>query len=200
MQTQTLEFWLDYGSTYTYLSVMRIEALAADHGIEVSWKPFFLYPILLEVGWREAPFTQMPAKGKYMWRDLERRAKLRGLPYSKPAVYPPNPLQTARVGFLAAQQGWCAEFSRKVFHGHFVDGCMIGDEQCLTQALGDLGRDPDGVLAAASTTRNKDALREQTEQAKSLGIFGSPSFIVDGELFWGDDRLDDAIAWCAHTL
>ncbi|MEE8434235.1 MAG: 2-hydroxychromene-2-carboxylate isomerase, partial [bacterium] len=155
----------------------------------------FLYPILLEVGWKEAPFTQMPAKGAYMWRDLERQAILRGLPYNKPAVYPPNSLQSGRVGILAAKEGWCADFTRHVFHGHFVEGRMIGEENTLREALAALGKEPDEVIAAAQSPENKEALHSQTDQAKKLGIFGAPSFVVDNELFWGDDRLENALAW-----
>ena len=196
MSEKTLEFWFEYGSTYTYLSVMRIEEEAAKYDISVVWKPFLLMPIMVEQGMDQGPFLPYPRKLEYMWRDLERRAKYRGLKFRKPSVYPPNTLLTARIGVLAAQEGWCGEFSRKVFHLHWIEDITIGTEENLTEALSSLGKEPAEILEKAQEKNIKDDLRQQTESAKALGLFGSPSFTVGSELFWGDDRLEDALRWC----
>ena len=191
--THPLDFWLEYGSPYTYLTVARIEDLARVSGVTVTWKPFLLYPILMDMGWKQEPFIQFPVKGRYMWRDLERRAKRHGLPYNRPSVFPPDPLLTARIGCLAAQEGWCPAFTRATFSAHWVDGRIIGTPENLDAVLAGLGKDPEQIKARAQTDENKLRLRQQTSEAADLGIFGSPSFVVNGELFWGDDRLEDAL-------
>ncbi|HEX5326251.1 MAG TPA: 2-hydroxychromene-2-carboxylate isomerase [Acetobacteraceae bacterium] len=191
-----LEFWFEYGSTYTYLSVARIGSVAAQAGVHVLWKPFLLMPLLVKAGLPEGPFLPFPAKMQYMWRDLERRARLHGLPYKRPSVYPPNTLQTARVGLLAAAEGWCADFTTAVFNRHWTRDVIIGTPQNLRDSLAEVGRDADEIIARAESAENKAALRNQTEEAQRRGLFGSPSFMVGTELFWGDDRLDDAVA-CA---
>lgn len=192
---KTLEFWLEYGSTYSYLSVARIGALAARHGVQVVWQPFYLMPLLIEQGLPQGPFLPYPNKIDYMWRDIERRAARHGLAYRKPSTYPPNSLAAARVALIAAREGWCQAFSEKVFALHWTEDRAIGSDDNLDTALRALGKDPAAVRAMAQSAHNKDALKAQTERARALKIFGSPSFVVDGELFWGDDRLDDALAW-----
>jgi 2-hydroxychromene-2-carboxylate isomerase len=193
---RTIEFWFEYGSTYTYLSVMRIEALAAPHKIEIVWCPFLLMPIMIEAGMKDGPFLSHPSKLRYMWRDVERRARRYNLAYDRPLVYPPNTLLTARIGLLASREGWCAPFTQTTFRLHWTEGKTIGTAANLNECLGSLRKDLDATLRAAESDEIKAALRTQVERAKTLGIFGSPSFIADGDLFWGDDRLEDAIDAC----
>ena len=188
-----LTFWFEYGSTYTYLSVARISALAAARGVQVEWRPFLLAPILKDYGRVQGPFDGYPVKAQYMWRDLQRRAARHGLPYRKPSAYPPNTLLTARVGTLAATQGWCEPFTREVFRLHWTEDVAIGTDQNLRRALTAVGRNPDEVLVAAQSDANKQLLRAVTGAAEALGIFGSPTFVIGDELFWGDDRLEDAL-------
>ena len=188
-----LEFWFEYGSTYTYLSVARIGHLAKAANVSLRWKPFLLAPLFSKIGLTQGPFLPFPSKMRYMWQDLQRRAALHGLPYRKPSVYPPNTLLTARVGVVAAEEGWCAEFTSGVFDRHWTQDVVIGTPQNLRESIRAAGRDPDGVIAKAESFENKAALRVQTQTAEDKGIFGSPSFFVHGELFWGDDRLEDAI-------
>lgn len=150
-----------------------------------------------QMGWADTPFLQFPAKGDYMWRDLERRAGHHKLPYSRPSVYPPNTLLTARIGYLAFGEGWGQDFTREVFKRHWTEDKTIGTPDNLETVLEGLGKDPAQVTAAALSDQNKLALREQTDLAVRLGIFGSPSFVVGAgrELFWGDDRLEEAFEW-----
>jgi len=190
-----MTFWFEYASTYTYLTVSRIDALAQAQGVVVDWRPFLLGAMLKDRGMVEGPFTGQPSKLRYMWRDLERRAADHGLPYRKPSVYPPNTLLTARIGTLAAMQGWCEDFTREVFRLHWTEDVTIGSDDNLRRALTALGRDAEEVMRAAQSEGNKQLLRAATDAAEALGIFGSPTFTIGEELFWGDDRLEDAIAF-----
>ena len=192
---QAIDFWIEYGSTYTYLSVARIGRLAADAGVEVRWQPFLVMPIMAELGLTQGPFLPYPSKTAYMWRDIERRAHRHAVPYQRPSTYPVNSLLTARIGCVAAEEGWCRAFTEGVFALHWTQNILIGSEENLARALTALGQAPEAVIARAQTAPVKDRLKQQTERARSLGIFGAPSFTVGTELFWGDDRLEEAIEW-----
>jgi 2-hydroxychromene-2-carboxylate isomerase len=197
MPTRRLEFWYEFASTYSYLSVMRIEKVAAAAKVEVAWRPFLLGPIFRAQGWSDSPFNLYPAKGRYMWRDLERLAAGYGLPWRKPSVFPRNGLLAARIAFAAEPEGWCPDWTRAVFTAEFAHDRDVGDTAVLAGLLETLDRDPGAVLARAESGENKAGLRAQTERAEVLGIFGAPSFVVEGELYWGNDRLGDAIAKAA---
>jgi 2-hydroxychromene-2-carboxylate isomerase len=194
MPSRTLEFWYEFASTYSYLSAMRIEKVAAAAKIEVAWRPFLLGPIFRAQGWNDSPFNVYPAKGRYMWRDLERLATGYQLAFRKPSAFPRNGLSAARIALVAEQDGWCPDWTRAVYAAEFGQDRDIADGAVLTGLLETLGQDPGAVLARAESPDNKAALRAQTERAQALGIFGAPSFVVDGELYWGNDRLGDAIA------
>jgi 2-hydroxychromene-2-carboxylate isomerase len=196
MNQRNLEFWIGYGSTYSYLSVMRIGQAVAGKGITVDWKPFNIRTLMIEKGLPTGPFTPRPEKLAYMWRDLERRAQRRGLPYAKPPHYPVDSQKTVRVAFLAAREGWCEDFSRAVFQMNFVAGRSIGGPGNLEAALAQIGRDPTRTIERAHEPDFEEGLAAQTRRAIDLGMFGSPNFRVGEELFWGDDRLEDAIEWC----
>jgi len=137
-----------------------------------------------------------PAKLAYMWRDIERRAAMYGLPARVPAPYPLAQRDVAnRVAVLAATEGWVADYARATYRHWFQDGLEPGSEPNLSDSLLEIGQVPELVLARATSTEISTAYRVATEEARTLGIFGSPTFVVGHELFWGDDRLDDAIAW-----
>lgn len=192
---QAIDFWIEYGSTYTYLTVARIGRLAADAGVEVRWQPFLVMPIMAELGLTQGPFLPYPSKTAYMWRDIERRANRHAVPYQRPSTYPVNSLLTARIACVAAEEGWCRAFTEGVFALHWTQNILIGSEENIARTLTALGQAPDAVIARAQTVPVKDRLKQQTERARSLGIFGAPSFTVGSELFWGDDRLEEAIEW-----
>ncbi len=192
----TVEFWYEFASTYSYLSVMRIEAAAQAAGIEIAWRPFLLGPIFKAQGWDTSPFNVYPAKGRYMVRDIERIATARGLVFRMPETFPANGLEAARIALVGAAAGWCPDFTRAVFAAQFSRGEEISRPELLTSILASLGLDPVQVIAASCSGANKQALRSQTEAAVKRGVFGAPSFTTaDGELFWGDDRLEQALAW-----
>ena len=192
---QPVDFWIEYGSTYTYLSVARMGRLAEASGVEVRWQPFFVMPIMAELGMTQGPFLPFPSKTAYMWRDIERRSSRHGIPYARPSTYPVNSLLTARIACIASAEGWCQAFTEEVFRLHWSENILIGSDENLHRALVGLAKDPRMLVEKAQTAETKEALKKQTERAKSLGIFGAPSFTVGEELFWGDDRLDEALEW-----
>lgn len=199
MAQPRIEFWYEFASSYSYLSVMRIEALAAQAGVAVDWRPFLLGPVFLAMGWNDSPFNIYPPKGRYMWRDLARLADKYHLPFKMPSRFPRNGLLAARVALLGAQSEWVAPFSRAVMTANFAEDREIGDEVVIAELLDGLGLDAARLIDGAQSEGNKLALRRQTERAAELGLFGAPSFRVGDELFWGNDRLEDALAWAQGT-
>jgi 2-hydroxychromene-2-carboxylate isomerase len=194
-----LDFWFDFASTYSYLASARISSLAAKASVTVRFRPFLLGPIFKAQGWDTSPFNLYPVKGRHMWRDLERLATDLGIPFRRPDPFPQNSLLAARVALSGLRQGWGEHFSIAVFRAEFVEGRRIDEAATLTAILSDLGIDARAALDAAQSDDNKLRLRVQTEEAQQLGIFGAPSFTTeDGELFWGNDRLEQALAWAAR--
>ncbi len=192
MRTE-IQFWFDFASTYSYLSAMRIEQEAAEKDIPVSWQPLLLGPIFAEQGWNNSPFNIYPAKGRYMWRDMERLCKARGLPLKQPDTFPANSLKAARLASAIGAPDQRAAFSRAVFSAQFGEGRDISSDECLTRCL-DVAGLPAETLARTQDSDVKTALFDQVARAKAHDIFGAPSFVVNNELFWGDDRLNDAIS------
>lgn len=190
----TIEFWYEFGSTYSYLSAMRIETQARDAGVNVSWRPFLLGPIFKKSGWDTSPFNLYPAKGRYMWRDMERQCARYGLPLTIPDPFPQAGLLAARIAQAGRTQPWIGDFTRAVFVAEFGSGEDISDEAFLAHLLLEAGAPAKDVLESAKSPEVKDALRASVGEAEEKGIFGAPSFVLqNGELFWGDDRLADAL-------
>ncbi len=191
-----IEFWYEFGSTYSYPAAMRIESLAAESGVTVHWRPFLLGPIFKDYGWTDSPFNIYAAKGRYMWRDLERICEIAGLPLKLPPVsFPQNGLKAARLALVGQRDGWTPAFTRAVFAANYAEQRDISDDATLRAILDGLGVAADSALAAANAPDTKDALKRQTEQAAARGLFGAPSFTIGDELFWGNDRLEAALAW-----
>lgn len=204
---RSVDFWFDFASTYSYLSAVRIATLAADRGVTVAWRPFLLGPIFKAQGWPTSPFNLYPAKGRYMVRDITRVASQRGLAFRLPDLFPQNSLLAARVALAINEPAARASFARAVFEAEFAGGADISsrDEiaRCLALVAARLALasvDIDDVLADAGSERIKRQLRVETELAAAAGIFGAPSFVTgDGELYWGDDRLEAAIEHAARN-
>ena len=194
-----IEFWYEFASTYSYLSAMRIEALAEAAGVDVAWKPFLLGPIFHAQGWDNSPFNLYPAKGRYMVRDLERLAAERGLRFALPNPFPQNSLLAARLALVGAEEGWVAPFTRAVYAAEFAEGGGIADRSVLGSILDSLRIDSQRLLSRVEQPDIKDRLKRQTAEAQARGIFGAPSFFVADELFWGDDRLEQALAFARRT-
>lgn len=195
MERPTLDFWFFIGSTYSYLSVLRADEAAARAGVALRWMPFNVRAIMHEQN--NVPFAGKPVKLRYMWRDLERRARRHGLPFKGVPAYPVDPQGLAnRVAFVAEGQGWCPRFVQAVYRDWFLGGGMPGEADGLKRLLAGLDQDPDAVIARAESRAVCAAWQARTDDARQLGLFGSPSFVTgDGEVFWGDDRLEDALVW-----
>ena len=191
----TLEFWFEFASTYSYLAAERIGDRARQAGVTVTWRPFLLGPIFAAQGWRDSPFNIYPAKGHYMWRDMERLCAHYNLPFRKPSAFPRHGLTAARLTLVGMAEGWGPAFVQAVYRANFADDRDIGSADVLVAILNGLGVKPDAALDKATSPEIKDHLKSQTERAMALGIFGAPSFIVGQELFWGHDRLEHALAW-----
>ncbi len=193
----TIDFWYEFASTYSYPAAMRIEAVAAARGVGVVWRPFLLGPLFAEVGWRDSPFNIYPIKGRYMWRDMERICASLNLPLRRPEPFPQSSLAAARIA-LSLQGPARADFSRAVYRAEFGEGRTISDRAVLCALLSGLGLDPEAALARAEEPANKAELKAQCERAKTLGLPGAPGLVTeDGEIFWGNDRLEQAIDWAA---
>ena len=193
-----LQFWFELASNYSYLAAMRIEGMARDANVEVEWRPFLLGPIFKAQGWSTSPFNLYPAKGRNMRRDMERICAARGLPFVMPATFPAASLLANRITCVGQADGWAEPFAKAAFTAEFGHGADIADPAVLSGILSGLGIDAAQALTSAGEPAAQDRLKHNTEEAMRLGIYGAPSFITDdGELFWGDDRLEQAIAWAA---
>lgn len=190
----TLEFWYDFASTYSYLAAFAVEDAAARAGVHVVWRPFLLGPIFAAQGWIDTPFNLYPAKGVYMWRDMERLCARQGLPLRRPSGFPRHSVLAARVA-LALPPERCPALTRAVYTANFAQDQDIADPQVLAALLTALGEPVEAVLTRAGSDEVRQALRAQTARAQAIGLFGAPSFTIGGEIFWGQDRLDDAIVW-----
>jgi len=189
-----IDFWYSIGSTYSYLTIGRIDAVARERRVPVRWRPFDVRRIM--VAQNNVPFRDKPVKAAYMWRDIERRAAIHGLTPKLPAPYPlPGLVLANRVAVLGGEEGWCEAYTRATYRRWFEEGQAAGEEPNLSASLEQIGQDPARVLTEARGERIAALLDRETDTAEALGIFGAPSFVVDGELFWGDDRLEDAIDW-----
>lgn len=192
-----LDFWVSIGSTYSYLTVSRISALAEQRQVAVTWRPFDVRHVMTVQN--NIPFKGKPEKSAYMWRDIERRAARYGRAPRLPAVYPlPGLVLANRVAHLGTGAGWAEAYIRAAYRLWFEEGLPAGEEPNLSRALENAGQDPAPIIERAGTPEAAGALARVTEEAMAAGIFGAPSFVVAGELFWGDDRLEDALDWAAR--
>jgi 2-hydroxychromene-2-carboxylate isomerase len=194
-----MEFWLDFGSNYSYLTVMRIEELAAQSRVSVTWRPFLLGPIFKSLGWETSPFVLQKAKGRYMWRDMERRCEKYGVAWRRPTTFPRRALLPLRVALIGAKEAWIGAYCRRIMSMNFSQDREIDNPDAVTEALEGSGVAPADIIAAAQSEGSKLALRRQTEEAQARGVFGAPTFFVGEEMFWGDDRLEDALAFARRA-
>lgn len=198
-----VEFWYDFASTYSYLSASRIDPLATAMGVQIRWCPFVLGPIFAAQGLNTSPFAIYPTKGQYMWRDVGRRAARYNIPFEIPAdlvdmKQPRSSVAAARLALLGMDEGWGIDFTHSVFAAEFVKGEDIGDIYVLARVLESLGQSPEQTWTRATMGEQKSKLRAVTSQAQTRGVFGAPTFFSSEEMFWGDDRLEDALEWATE--
>lgn len=194
-----IEFWFEFASNYSYLSVMRIEQEAQRHGVRMAWRPFLLGPIFRELGMETSPFVLQKEKGAYVWQDMDRQCRKYRLRWKRPSHFPRNGVLALRVALLGTDQPWMAAYCRRVMELNFVLDQDINTPTQLSPILIELGLPAPDILERAQTEPTKTLLREQTAQARTRGIFGAPTFFVGTEMFWGNDRLDDALVFAAST-
>jgi len=187
-----LDFYFFYGSIHSYLSVMRISALAAAAGVAVRWQPFNLREILIEQN--NTGFVKNDVKMNYFWHDVERRARRHNIPFAGRAPYPADPdLRALRMGLIAAQEKWCEDYSRATFHDWFIARRPPGVGDHVERVLTSLGKSPAPLVARAKSEEADRLTKQATDAARKLGIFGAPTFAIGTEMFWGDDRLEEAL-------
>lgn len=190
---RAIDFWFDLASNYSYLSARRITPLAAAAGVTIRWQPFLLGPIFADLGWSTSPFVLQPQKGTYVWHDMRRQCAKYDLPWQRPSVFPRNSVRATRVALLGAREPWIADFVQAIATANFARDEDIASEAVVRDALHALGLDATELLAASQSEAQKLDLRAQAARAKERGIFGAPTFFVGDEMFWGNDRLEDAI-------
>lgn len=189
-----LQFWYDFASPYSFLAAMRIDDLATASGVEVQYRPLFLWGVFKARGWERPPAT-FAARVDYMWRDVARHAARAGHPFQRPSTFPRNSVLSDRLACVALREGWVAPLTRAVFEAAFVENADIADPKVLAHVVEGLGGDGHAAVAQAQAGPAKQHLQDLTDEALSLGVFGAPSFVAEGELFWGDDRLGEALDW-----
>ena len=191
-----IEFWYSIGSTYTYLSTQRLTEISNKKKIEFEWCPFSVRSRMIEM--ENVPFMAEKKRDKidYMWRDVQRRANFYGFDAKVPAPYPLKEFDLANKGaILGKDQGWIKEYTILTYKKWFLEHLEPGSEPNLSSTLREIGLDPDKIINLAQADEIEQKYLKNTEMAKNKGIFGSPSFIVENEVFWGDDRCEDAIKW-----
>lgn len=191
-----IDFWFEFGSNYSYLSVMRIEAEAERHGVAFNWKPFLLGPIFRSFGWESSPFVLQKEKGEYAWKDMARLCKKQGIPWTRPTNFPRSAILPLRVALVGAKSPWMGSYCKRMMSLNFALDRDIDSKEIVSQVLEELNLPVSQILERAVSEENKLNLRAQTEAAKAKGIFGAPTFFVGDEMFWGNDRLDDAMTFC----
>jgi 2-hydroxychromene-2-carboxylate isomerase len=190
-----IDFYFSIGSTYTYLSVTRILDVEKKHQIKFNWKPFSVRMIMKEMN--NIPFPKDKInKVNYMWRDIERRAEGYKFFAKTPVPYPLSEFDLAnQIAILGLKMGWGVDYVRLTYKKWFQEGKEPVVEPSISEVCKELGLNKDEIITESKTKEIKDEYFSNTDAARENKVFGSPSFIVDNELFWGDDRMEDAIEW-----
>jgi 2-hydroxychromene-2-carboxylate isomerase len=190
-----IAFWFDFSSPYGYIAAELIDAVAARHDRAVNWHPILLGPIFKQVG--TAPLADLPLKGDYAKRDFARTARYHDVPFRLPAVFPIATQVAARAFYLIADAdpARAHDFAKRVFRAYFADGRDIADAEVVMALAAEAGADTQALVDHLKGDAVKARVRTEVENAVKAGVFGSPYFIVDGEPFWGVDRLPMLEEW-----
>jgi len=196
--TPPIEFYFEFASPYGYLASIQIDDLAARHEREVRWHPIMLGAAFKETGAR--PLLHTPLKGPYLRHDAPRFARLLGVPFTEPPVMPANSLAASRacVWLEGDDPALAKRLAKAVFHAHWGEGRDIGTPEQVAEIAAPLGIERAALLAAVADPAIKERLKEATAAAIRRGVFGSPFVLVDGEAFWGADRLHQVETWLAR--
>ena len=200
MNSKTLTAWFSIGSTYTYLTALRLEEKKKSENLDLLIKPFSIRNIMRTQN--NIPFPpEKKEKTRYMWRDIERRAKKHGLPVPRtPVPYPIQEFDLAnKIGLLANIEGWYLEYLRETYRVWFLEGKEAGSKQNLEETFKNMNKNLLEVVEKSQQQVISNEYNANTEEALAKGIFGAPSFSVENEIFWGDDRLEDAIEYLRES-
>ena len=190
-----INFYFSIGSTYTYLTVTRILDVQKKNSVKFNWVPFSVRAIMKEMN--NIPFPKdKKNKVDYMWRDIERRSEGYGFFAKTPVPYPLSEFDLAnKLAILGLKEGWGIDYVRLTYKRWFQDGKEPATEPNLSEILQELNLDKEDTLSKAKSSKINNQYLENTDKAYKNGVFGSPTFIYQKEVFWGDDRLEDCIKW-----
>ena len=192
---KNIDFYFSIGSTYTYLTVTRILDVEKKHQIKFNWKPFSVRVIMKEMD--NIPFPKDKInKVNYMWRDIERRAEGYGFFAKTPVPYPLSEFDLAnQIAILGLDKGWGTDYIRLTYKKWFQEGKEPAIDPSISEICKELGLNKDEIISEAKSEIFEKKYMSNTDSARKKKVFGSPSFIVENEIFWGDDRMEDAIKW-----
>ena len=190
-----IEFYFDFSSPYGYLASERIDAIAARHGREAAWRPYLMGVAMKVTG--SPPLVNRPLLGAYSRRDMERSARRLRAPFRFPEPFPIAAIAACRAVYWMERTDANAAkpLAQALYRAYFADGRNISEPGVVADVAAASGADRDALLAGIQEPAIKDRLKEVTNDAVERGIFGSPFFMVDGEPFWGHDRMDDVDRW-----
>ena len=192
---EPIAFYFDFSSPYGYLAAQRIDEIGARHGREVAWKPFLLGVAFKTTG--QEPLLGIPLKGDYAKHDIERAARLMGVPFTVPKTFPFMSVAACRAFYWLSDQDAekAKELAKALFAAAFGEGRDISGAEAVVEVAESLGMDRDSLAEALRDPAVKDRLRAEVDKSAEAGVFGSPFIVVDGEPFWGHDRLEHAEKW-----
>lgn len=192
---QPIEFWFDFSSPYAYLAAQRIDKIAENHRRSAAWKPFLLGAVFKATGGQ--PLVNLPVKGPYARHDMERSAREFETPFVFPDKFPFFSVAPARAFYFldASDAGKAKAYAKAVYRRIFAEGHAVDSAEAAAEVGAGMGLDRDAILAGINDAGVKEKLRSETDRALQLGVFGAPFFFVDGEPFWGNDRLEQIDRW-----
>ena len=190
-----IDFYFSIGSTYTYLTVTRILDVEKNHQVKFNWKPFSVRAIMKEMNNIPFPKDKMN-KVNYMWRDIERRAENYGFFAKTPVPYPLSEFDLAnQIAIYGLDEGWGVDYIRLTYKKWFQEGKEPAIDPSISEICEKLKIDKDEIILKAKSKEIENKYISNTSDARNNKIFGSPTFIVNNEIFWGDDRMEDAVKW-----
>ena len=192
---RNIDFYFSIGSTYTYLTVTRILDVEKKQNVKFNWKPFSVRMIMKEMN--NIPFPKEKInKVNYMWRDIERRAEGYGFFAKTPVPYPLTQFDLAnKLAILGLKEEWGIDYVRTTYKRWFQEGKEPAIDPSISEVCDELKLNKNEIITAAKDQIIQNKYLSNTDSARNNKIFGSPSFVVNSEIFWGDDRMEDAIAW-----
>ena len=195
MMSDPIEFYFDFSSPYGYLAAERIDDIAVRHARDVAWRPYLMGVAMKVTG--SSPLVNRPLMGAYSRHDMVRSARRLKVPLSFPEPFPIATIAACRAVYWTerADSSEAKPLAQALYRAYFVDGRNISEADVVADVAAERGADRDALLAGIQDPAVKDRLKEVTNDAVERGIFGSPFFMVDGEPFWGHDRMDEVERW-----